>query len=446
MTDSDKTIIRPRPGRPPAEAGDATVIRPRPGGRPASAADDATVVRPRQAAARGPLRLNEVSGLRRDPLVDAAATLLALTTQLRWLRAEVDVEALHGQVVERVRAFQHAAEAAGVPPETVRKTSYLLCSLIDETVLNTSWGEHSAWSQKSLLRIFHRETYGGERVFELIDAALAESRKDYAFLELAYLCLSLGFQGRYRVDRGGKLELERVRGDLYDNLGPARERLSQPLSSPPPATGRMGRPLHSFLLVWVLAAILGLAAFGVYSYLLIDLNERSDRLQAELAALVPAPPAVRNPPARLRPEVARLRELLAPEIERGVLSVTDYETRVSVVLQAEELFGSGSVAIDESFYPVLDKIAKALEAIPGRVVVAGHTDSQAIRSPRFPSNWHLSLARASAVVKYMSSVANLSGRMLPEGKADTEPVADNATPEGRARNRRVTIDVFNASE
>jgi len=91
---------------------------------------------------------------------------------------------------------------------------------------------------------------------------------------------------------------------------------------------------------------------------------------------------------------------------------------------------------------VLDKIAKALEAIPGRIIVSGHTDNIAIRTPRFPSNWHLSLARASAVVKYMDNVGELTGRMLPEGRGENEPVADNETTEGRAKNRRVVIDMF----
>ena len=448
--DNDKTIIRPRPGRaaPSSDAADRTVIRPRPGGRRGdeAGAADATVVRPRRPLARDGLLLKEQPGFGRCALVDAAGTLLALATQLRQVPTELDVSALHQQAVQRVRAFQRDAEAASVPGDTIRKASYLLCSLVDETVLNTHWGEHSSWSQKSLLRTFHHETYGGERVFEMIEAALGEVRKDYDFLELAYLCLCLGFEGKFRIESNGRVRLEQVRNELFQSLREARDRFDKTLSPDAGAAAGAARPLHSFLLVWVLAAVLGLAGFSLYSMLLIDLNKRSDRLQAELAAVVPSPVVERVAPSRVRPEVVRLRELLAPEIERGVLTVDDYRTRVSVVLQAEELFGSGSTAIDESFYPVLDKIAKALEAIPGRVVVAGHTDSAAIRSTRYPSNWHLSLARASAVVKYMSAAAALSGRMLPEGKADTEPVADNATAEGRARNRRVTIDVFYVGE
>jgi len=76
--------------------------------------------------------------------------------------------------------------------------------------------------------------------------------------------------------------------------------------------------------------------------------------------------------------------------------------------------------------------------VPGSVLVTGHTDSQPIRSLRYPSNWHLSQERADSVKALLASTVAIT-RIRAEGRADSQPVDDNATPAGRARNRRVEI-------
>ena len=88
--------------------------------------------------------------------------------------------------------------------------------------------------------------------------------------------------------------------------------------------------------------------------------------------------------------------------------------------------------------PVLKRIGEALAEVKGEVLITGHTDNQPIRSLRYPSNWHLSAARADAV-KARSRRLVEPARMRAEGKADAEPVAANDTPANRARNRRVEI-------
>ena len=89
----------------------------------------------------------------------------------------------------------------------------------------------------------------------------------------------------------------------------------------------------------------------------------------------------------------------------------------------------------------LDKVGNALASLPGPVLISGHTDSIPIRTARFPSNWHLSRDRAEAVKTYLSNTVS-PRRMQAEGRADTETVASNETPEGRADNRRVEINLF----
>ncbi len=448
--DNDKTILRPRPGGRAAGAGDGdrTVIRPRPGGERAAIAAanaDATVVQPRRRPSDVALRLKQAPGFGRNALIDAAGTLLSLTAQLVQVQGRLDVDRLNAEAVEQVKNFQRNAAAAGLEPRAVQKAGYLLCALVDETVLNTPWGEHSGWSQKTLLGRFYQQTSGGERVFVMIDEELGAVRKDYDLLELAYLCLSLGFEGKYRVDPAGKDTLERIRGEIYQVLRSARDNYRQELSPDARSSHHIRHRLHSFLPVWVAAAVLGLLGFGLFTSLQWDLNRRSDALQAEIAALVPAQRPTPAPEEASPPDdvvASNLRHALASELERGVLRLESHPNRVAIVLDAGELFGSGSADINESYQPILAKIARVLESTPGRVVVSGHTDSTPIRTPRYPSNWHLSLARASAVADYLAASANLQGRLVPEGRADAEPIADNQSAEGRARNRRVVLDVY----
>lgn len=455
--DDERTIIRPRPGRRGQSTGaaadsDKTVIKPRPGGRSQAAMAasaslpedvDRTIIKAKKTAKRGPLQLVRAEPAGFNTLLDCAATLLGIVSSIRQVQEKIDIDALHQQTTQQVREFEHNAGKIAITADVIQQARYVLCSLIDESVLNTPWGENSRWSQRSMLNLFHNETYGGERVFNMIDDAFNAPRKDYEFLEFLYVCLAIGFQGKYRIDPQGSVKLEVLRHELYQLLQGARDRYQKELAPPPEPAMDIKNRLHSFLPIWLLAAVLSIAAFGLFTYLLVQLNQDSDQLRSRIASLIPPLQATAGTnPARVRPEVLTLRELLAPEIERGILQVNDFPERVNIVLSAEELFGSGSTAVDPAFEPVLDKISKALEAIPGRIVVAGHTDNQNIRTPLYPSNWHLSLARASAVVKYMSGVASLKGRLLPEGRGDGEPLVSNDTQEGRAKNRRVSIDLF----
>ena len=102
------------------------------------------------------------------------------------------------------------------------------------------------------------------------------------------------------------------------------------------------------------------------------------------------------------------------------------------------MFSAGSDDVQSAYDPLLARIGAALAKVPGTIVISGHTDSVPIRSLQFPSNWHLSKARSLSVRDMLTEQVEMA-RMRVEGRAETEPVADNATAEGRARNRRVEI-------
>ena len=105
-------------------------------------------------------------------------------------------------------------------------------------------------------------------------------------------------------------------------------------------------------------------------------------------------------------------------------------------------FQSGSAQLDRQFMQFLDKLAPALHDVTTKIEVQGHTDRRPIRSAAYPSNWELSAARAGSVVRYLQQRHGLSPRrFVCAGFADTLPVADENTPAGWARNRRIEIVV-----
>jgi chemotaxis protein MotB len=125
---------------------------------------------------------------------------------------------------------------------------------------------------------------------------------------------------------------------------------------------------------------------------------------------------------------------------KEVISTTRDDRGVVLVLQERTLFESAEAELLSSAEPFLAKVGTLLEAIPNMVKVEGHTDSRPISTFRYPSNWELSGARASSVIRYLIDRHNLeSNRFIATGYGDTRPVVPNTTPENLQTNRRVVI-------
>jgi chemotaxis protein MotB len=115
------------------------------------------------------------------------------------------------------------------------------------------------------------------------------------------------------------------------------------------------------------------------------------------------------------------------------------EGTVSFRISSELLFASGDASLVAGAEPVLQRLVDVLKASPYPVSIEGHTDNVPIQTERFPSNWELSGARAGSVVRYLQARGIDPARMRAVGHADTRPLTDNATPQSRARNRRVEV-------
>jgi type VI secretion system protein ImpK len=117
-----------------------------------------------------------------------------------------------------VENFAQNALHNGVETSQMSVARYVLCTVVDEAVVTTAWGKESDWSQMSLLSRFHNETSGGEKFFHLLERMSKNPAKHLPTLELMYLCLALGFEGKYRIQPRGLLELENLRDALYRQI------------------------------------------------------------------------------------------------------------------------------------------------------------------------------------------------------------------------------------
>ena len=431
--DGDRTVIKPSAGR----AGRQTPVAAPTGAAPAAPAG---VSGPTAAWAElpGPASLN--------PLVQAAAPLLSAAPRLRATLHHANPAALRATLVDAVQRFEASARAQGLPNEQVVAARYVLCTLLDESASGTPWGGNGAWSAHSLLVQFHNEAWGGEKVFQLLTRLAENPTQHRHLLELVYTALALGFEGRYRVLDNGAAQLDSLRERLAAKLREGAPAVDPTLSTQWQGVAVAPLRLRDGLPLWVLGALLAALLLAVFLVLRLSLNTQTDAAFTALQALDTATPAAAAPaPAPpAAPAAPRLAVLLKADIAAELLEVRDQADRSIVILRGDGVFDAGSADVSGRSRALFERIAVALNQLPGPVVVAGHTDNQSIRSLRFPSNWHLSKDRANSVKALLAATVP-AARVSSEGRADTEPVADNSTAEGRRRNRRVEITLLAAA-
>ena len=140
---------------------------------------------------------------------------------------------------------------------------------------------------------------------------------------------------------------------------------------------------------------------------------------------------------------------LSKEVEKGELQVKQYKNMLSVDLAEQIFFDSGKATLKKGGKTVLKKVGDALKGYENKIIrVVGHTDNVPVAKSlqkTFPSNWDLSVARATNVVRFLQEVGIPPERMVAAGRAEYDPVAPNDTPEGRQKNRRIEIMLIDKS-
>ncbi|HTV80434.1 MAG TPA: type IVB secretion system protein IcmH/DotU [Steroidobacteraceae bacterium] len=427
----DGTVLRPRPGagRRPAAPGAGTAFSPSSAAPTRSSGAAGAVVGGRAAP------LTDFLGGSRNPILQSAAPLLSLASRFAVAVPQASVATLRQQAVQEIRAFEERLRAAGVAREDELVARYVLCTFVDGAVLNTPWGAQGDWAAQSLLVMFHKEVSGGEKFFEILDRISGDPNRYLDLLELLYVCLALGYEGKYRQDPNGPARLAELQHRLFRLIRERRQIRDEPLSAHWQGIEDRRNRVLRYVPWWLIAIAGGAVVTGVFIVLHSRLAREAEPIKAALAA--PAAPLTYAPaPARN----SRLKQLLATEEGAGRLTVEELADRSVVTLTAPNLFRSGSARVNPDLYPTLRSVALALNQVPGRVLIVGHTDDQPVKSLQYADNFDLSRARAQAVSQVLKLALQDFTRVSVQGVGSTQPrYTPVDTAQNRARNRRVEI-------
>lgn len=378
---------------------------------------------------------------RLNPIETCASKLLTLLANLNSAKNHPSPDALKSKLITELKEFQINCSKNSIPEATASTASYVLCTALDEAILHSSWGQESNWSKQSLLSTFHQDVTGGERFYQILKTSSTDVAQNSDILELMYICLSLGFKGRYRMVDGGEDKLIRVRNWLFDTLSSHKAAPETTLSDHWQGEIQTEKLIRTNVPVWTkiatAAAVVGLA----YVALLFSLNQKSDSVLETVSDIFITPVTIESPQesAPQKPKALSLKNLLSAEIASRQISLLENSRFSKITIDGDGLFKPGKSSVNENTRSIIVSISQSLDLVSGNIEITGHSDSVPIRTAKYPSNWELSRARAESVASIIKSNLRLPERVKSEGLASMQPIAANTTREGRAKNRRVEI-------
>ncbi|MFH4528013.1 type VI secretion system protein TssL, long form [Vibrio diabolicus] len=427
-----------------------TIVKPTPGGRapapkpPSEKSADNTVV-----ISKSPELVNNdsVVAYGNNPLLAEANGLLSIIGQIRATATHSDPLFLKETLAQKLRDYENRLRHHDVDLDTIDTARYCLCCSLDEAVLNTNWGGHSFWSHDSLLSSFYASSQGGEAFFKYLDKCMAQPDTNLDLLELMYVCLSLGFLGQYRLEKNGLEFHRKLRRQIIAILKSYGRGIPQELSNSIEQHILNGSKVSDRAPLWVVCSVTAALLVCIFMYFSYELNKASNRTFSQLVNLVQPQQLNQDTTSESKsaPIAERISMYLATEIGKGLINVEPLQDRVRISLKSQDLFESGSADVVAYIQPVISKLARTLESTQGKIIVTGHTDDRPIFTSKYPSNWHLSLARATAMSEQLISNSALEGRVIPEGLGDARPLVENNSDENRAINRRIEIDLLVAN-
>ena len=176
------------------------------------------------------------------------------------------------------------------------------------------------------------------------------------------------------------------------------------------------------------------------------LERQQGSLRAELEALARQKAQLETSNQQTKSQYDGLVRNLTEEVKKGQLQVRQFKDMLTVEVAEQLFFDSGRATLKEQGKAVLSKVGEALKGYEDKVIrVVGHTDNVPISTAQFPSNWELSAARATSVVRFLQSAGVAPERLTASGRGEYSPVASNDDTEGRRKNRRIEITLVDRS-
>lgn len=182
---------------------------------------------------------------------------------------------------------------------------------------------------------------------------------------------------------------------------------------------------------------------------LAAMEKEKSSLQQQIAALEGQKAALQATSQENQAQYDALVKKLSAEVERGQLQVRQYKNMLSVDVAEKIFFDSGRAELKSSGKEVLKSVGAALKSYEDKIIrVVGYTDNVPIAKSMqkiYPTNWELSVARATNVVRFLQDAGVPPERLTAAGRGEHAPVAPNDTPEGRQKNRRIEIMLIDKS-
>ncbi len=457
---NDKTIIRPG-GRPKRSGQTSTPSLSnafKKDGKPRTSLSD--LVKQKRnvqggSSAGQPAIKNGLGTSHTDDIKSILAPLVLLVSQVKNVQELPNLDELKVTIEKKISELQAANFLQGDDFTASEEVSYGLCCFIDETVLNTPWGAQSKWVHESLLVTFFKETWGGERFFQILDEMKSNPSTYIDAIEVYNVFLELGFEGQYRHQQDGGRILNEIKEENFLLISQYKPSLNAPLSDLwEPSSNNQPSYLKTIpqWVIWTSVLAICLIAFF---YLNLTLSNQADPVKRKLVALRDVGAISTVDHAFFQPdgdvflhtnnsgnkESIRklLAEELAPEVASGVFAILTVKEGVVVRLARTDLFQSGSDNLASHYIPAIEKLARALNSFDSTIVISGHSDDVPIRTIKYPDNWALSEARAQSVKNIIETKLDKDIQILARGLADTNNLVPNSSPENRAKNRRVEV-------
>ena len=179
------------------------------------------------------------------------------------------------------------------------------------------------------------------------------------------------------------------------------------------------------------------------------LEQKNQATQQQVGTLEQQKAALQAASEQRQQQYDELVKSLSSEVEKGQLKVKQYQNMLSVDLAEQIFFDSGQATLKPGGKEILKKVADALKGYDNKIIrVVGHTDdvpiAKALRN-KFPSNWELSVARATTVVRFLQDAGVPPERMVASGRGEYDPIDTNLTSQGRQNNRRIEILLIDKS-
>ena len=377
-----------------------------------------------------------------NALIMSFSALLSFAPELERAQAPDNAEVLRARLLENLTFARDAVVGLGVALTRADQAAWFVAALLGDLAMNTPWGGHSDWPGQPLVVTLYGDVDAGERFFDRTEDLLRYPERDHDMLELAFMCLSMGFRGKHRVTgASGEGALTQIRSTIARTLRRPDED-NAPLSPNWKGVNAADEPPRFIVPLWTI----GLAALALitltYIFLSIQLSGKGEQLYKLVSFLPPSERAVIFRPVRDTEEPPVLT-IVPVMIELLPVITAAAPENIRSAVSGREVFRSGKASLNKEYTALIASIAATIlgnSEIIGGVTVIGHTDSIPVqRSNPFASNQRLSEARAETIAQLLIGAGVSADLVKFEGRAASQPIADNGTRDGRARNRRVEI-------